>query len=198
MIGTVGKSLPISSAIKFSLSEMTCSSQTQNDLKRVFYQMSQTQFLSRLIKSAHFPSCLIFRQRWTEGIHTRERLLYRRYITPQRWNGRYNNRRYCRCCKRRANKNRRTEPNRQSCKIQSAFENRRRTLRYRAIRKILIIKTADYFRIVCCFFMIDDPPYFSAAPNSKLSKPRTQPQRSFQRTRFEWFAERLRKFQELA
>ena len=29
-----------------------------NDLKRVFYQMSQTQFLSRLIKSAHFPKHL--------------------------------------------------------------------------------------------------------------------------------------------
>ena len=54
----VGKFLPISSAIKFSLSAMTCSSQTQNDLKRVFYQMSQTQFLSRLIKSAHFPKHL--------------------------------------------------------------------------------------------------------------------------------------------
>ena len=63
MIGTVGKSLPISSAIKFSLSEMTCSSQTQNDLKRVFYQMSQTQFLSRLIKSAHFPKHLT-RLKW--------------------------------------------------------------------------------------------------------------------------------------
>ena len=58
MIGTVGKSLPISSAIKFSLSAMTCSSQTQNDLKRVFYQMSQTQILSMLIKSAHFPKHL--------------------------------------------------------------------------------------------------------------------------------------------
>ena len=56
MTGTVGKSLPISSAIKFSLSAMTCSSQIQNDLKRVFYQMSQTQFLSRLIKSVHFPN----------------------------------------------------------------------------------------------------------------------------------------------
>ena len=55
---SVGKSLPISSAIKFSLSAMTCSSQTQNDLKRVFYQMSQTQFLSRLIKSVHFPKRL--------------------------------------------------------------------------------------------------------------------------------------------
>lgn len=58
MIGTVGKFLPISSAIKFSLSAMTCSSQIQNDLKRVFYQMSQTQFLSRLIKSVHFPKHL--------------------------------------------------------------------------------------------------------------------------------------------
>lgn len=58
MTGTVGKSLPISSAIKFSLSVMTCSSQTQSDWKRVFYQMSQTQFLSRLIKSVHFPKHL--------------------------------------------------------------------------------------------------------------------------------------------
>lgn len=46
-------------------------------LERVFYQMSQTQFLSRLIKSAHFPKHLTL-LKW----HIKR--LYRRYITPQR------------------------------------------------------------------------------------------------------------------
>ncbi len=129
MIGTVGKSLPISSAIKFSLSEMTCSSQTQNDLKRVFYQMSQTQFLSRLIKSAHFPKHLT-RLKWQQNGYTAvisHAAVKRKIIADIA----------------AVNAGQIKQAHRaEQTELQNtiSFENRRRTLRYRAIRKILIIK----------------------------------------------------------